>query len=154
SELMAANVPFKELVGKEVSLQLELEGRGSFVAGLLGGAAVGVGAGVREINGLVTAARFVQMEERRGLYEIVVEPWLTLATRSSDYRIFQNQDVGEIVQAVLADYPYPSVLRLTHRYPKREFQVQYGETDLVFIERLMQEWGLYYYFEHQGGAHR
>ncbi|MFG6449820.1 type VI secretion system tip protein VgrG, partial [Roseateles sp. BYS180W] len=42
SELMAANVPFKELVGKEVSLQLELEGRGSFVAGLLGGAAVGV----------------------------------------------------------------------------------------------------------------
>ena len=34
------------------------------------------------------------------------------------------------------------------------FQVQYGETDLAFCERLMNEWGMYYYFEHEPGIHR
>jgi len=40
------------------------------------------------------------------------------------------------------------------KYPGIEIVAfQYGESDLVFLERLMQEWGLYYHFEHEAGAH-
>jgi type VI secretion system secreted protein VgrG len=155
TEVMASNIAFKELVGKEISVRIELEGKGRFIPGIPGGLGQsGVGAGVREINGLVTAARFVRSENRRGVYEVVVEPWLALAERTSDHKIFQNMTVAEILKDVLSDYPFSSIVRLTHTYPKREFQVQYGETDLVFLERLMQEWGIYYYFEHANGVHR
>ena len=44
--------------------------------------------------------------------------------------------------------------RLTETYPKRNFQVQYGETDYNFLQRLMQEFGIYYFFEHSAGSHK
>jgi type VI secretion system secreted protein VgrG len=145
TEYVTANVPVKQLVGKEFGISIELDGKGF---------AVRRGAGTREINGLVTSARFVQHENRRGIYEIVLRPWLALATRTSDYRIFQNRTPLEIIEEVLADYNFPAEKRITHRYPKRVFQVQYGETDFEFITRLMQEFGVYYFFEHKEGAHR
>jgi type VI secretion system secreted protein VgrG len=144
---VTANVPVKQLIGKEFGLCIELDGKGF-------GVAARTGAGTREINGLVTSARFVQSENRRGIYEIVLRPWLVLATRTSDYRIFQNKTVLEILEEVLADYGFPTEKRITHRYPQRVFQVQYGETDFEFITRLMQEFGIYYFFEHRDGAHR
>jgi type VI secretion system secreted protein VgrG len=147
TEHVTANVPVKQLVGKEFGLCIELDGKGF-------GTAARTGAGTRQINGLVTRARFVQSENRRGLYEIVLRPWLILATRTSDYRIFQNQTPLEIIEEVLADYSFPTEKRVTHRYPKRVFQVQYGETDFEFITRLMQEFGIYYFFEHKDGAHK
>ncbi|MDP9990617.1 type VI secretion system secreted protein VgrG [Variovorax boronicumulans] len=145
TEYVTANVPVKQLVGKEFGVGIELDGKGF---------AVRMGAGTREINGLVTSARFVQHENRRGIYEITLRPWLVLATRTSDYRIFQNKTPLEIIEEVLADYNFPTERRVTHRYPKRVFQVQYGETDFEFITRLMQEFGIYYFFEHKEGAHR
>ncbi|WP_307648064.1 type VI secretion system Vgr family protein [Variovorax boronicumulans] len=145
TEYITANVPIKQLIGKEFSVCIELDGKGF---------AVRMGAGTREINGLVTSARFVQHESRRGIYEITLRPWLILATRTSDYRIFQNKTPLEIIEQVLADYNFPTERRVTHRYPKRVFQVQYGETDFEFITRLMQEFGIYYFFEHKEGAHR
>ncbi len=153
-ESLAANVDVKALVGKEACITIELEGRGSFVAGLPGGSPAGIGAGERQVNGLVTAARFLRLENRRAVYELLLEPWLTLAQRTSDHRIFQNKSVDQILREVLADYPYASEIRLFRQYPPREFQVQYGETDLAFLERLMQEWGLYYFFVHADGVHR
>ncbi len=142
---VTANLPIKNLVGKEISIVIELEGKG-FMAGL--------GAGTREINGLVTSGRFIRNENRRGIYEVTVEPWLVLATRTSDYKIFQNQTPLAIVQQVLADYSYLTETRVCQSYPERVFQVQYGETDFDFISRLMQEFGIYYYFEHRGGVHK
>ncbi len=147
TEYVTANVPVKQLIGKEFSLCIELDGKGF-------GIAARTGAGTREINGLVTSARFVQSENRRGLYEIVLRPWLILATRTSDYRIFQNKTPLEIIEEVLADYSFPMEKRVTHRYPQRVFQVQYGETDFEFITRLMQEFGIYYFFEHKDGVHK
>lgn len=154
SEAMAAGLDIQALVGSELGVRIELEGAGQFLPGQPGGSAFGVGAGERQINALVTAARFVRVQQRRALYALRLQPWLALAERRSDHRIFQHLNVEGILRQVLADYPYPSRLQLSQRYPARDYQVQYGETDLVFVERLMQEWGLYYYFEHEGGAHR
>jgi type VI secretion system secreted protein VgrG len=147
TDYVTANVPVKQLVGKEFGICIELDGTGF-------GLAARTGAGTREINGLVTSARFVQHENRRGIYEITLRPWLTLATHTSDYKIFQNKTALEIIEEVLADYTFPTEKRVTHRYPPRVFQVQYGETDFEFITRLMQEFGIYYFFEHKEGAHR
>ncbi|MDB5846443.1 MAG: type secretion system tip protein VgrG, partial [Rhodoferax sp.] len=144
TEVVTANINVKQLVGKEFNVIIELEGRG-FMAG--------IGAGTREINGLVTSARFVRAENRRGIYEILLEPWLVLATRTSDYKIFQNKTVVEIIQEVLADYTYPMELRLSNTYPPRVFQTQYGETDADLLFRLMQEWGISTFWEHKGGKH-
>jgi len=147
TEHVTANVAIKQLIGKEFSICIELDGKGF-------GISARTGAGTREINGLVTGARFVQHENRRGIYEVVLRPWLVLATYTSDYRIFQNKTALEIVEEVLADYSFPTEKRVTHRYPQRVFQVQYGETDFEFITRLMQEFGIYYFFEHKDGVHR
>jgi len=137
SEYVTANLPYKQMVGREAGVQIELD------AG-----------GLREINGLVTRARYLRSENRRSLYEVTLQPWLALAARTSDHRIFQDLDVIGITQQVLADYPYPMELRVSHTYPRRVFQVQYGETDLGFLSRLWQEWGLYYHWQHEGGKHR
>ncbi len=42
----------------------------------------------------------------------------------------------------------------SERNDPRKFQVQYGETDFNFMQRLMEEWGIYWFFEHSDGKHR
>ncbi|MFV0678191.1 type VI secretion system Vgr family protein [Variovorax sp. tm] len=142
NERQAANVNIKQLVGETLTAHIVLDGR------------PGAGDGKRHISGLVTRVRFLRLENRRALYEAVIEPWLTLATRTSDYRIFQNKTVLDILGEVLSDYDFAHELKATRSYPVREFQVQYGESDFDFVARLMHEWGLYYYFEHAEGSHK
>lgn len=141
NDRQAANLPIKQLVGEPFSLHIVLDGR------------PGSNGGVRHISGLVTRVRFLRLENRRALYEAVIEPWLTLATRSSDYRIFQNKTVLDIVREVLGEYKFPLEVRATNTYPPRDFQVQYGETDHDFVLRLMHEWGLYFFFAHTEDNH-
>ncbi|EBR8344079.1 type VI secretion system Vgr family protein, partial [Salmonella enterica] len=103
--------------------------------------------------GLVTAARVVGHEGRSVTYELRMEPWVKLLTHTSDYKAFQNKTVVDILDEVLAEYPYPVEKRLVESYPVRTWQVQYGETDFDFLQRLMQEWGIYWWFEHSEDSH-
>ncbi|EBO8069276.1 type VI secretion system tip protein VgrG, partial [Salmonella enterica] len=107
----------------------------------------------RHISGLVTAARVVGHEGRSVTYELRMEPWVKLLTHTSDYKAFQNKTVVDILDEVLAEYPYPVEKRLVESYPVRTWQVQYGETDFDFLQRLMQEWGIYWWFEHSEDSH-
>ncbi|EJM3851487.1 type VI secretion system tip protein VgrG, partial [Salmonella enterica] len=86
-------------------------------------------------------------------YELRMEPWVKLLTHTSDYKAFQNKTVVDILDEVLAEYPYPVEKRLVESYPVRTWQVQYGETDFDFLQRLMQEWGIYWWFEHSEDSH-
>ena len=133
----SSNLPLKSMVGKDLTVDFALEGGGK-----------------RYISGLVTAARVIGHQGRGVVYELVIEPWLELATRTSDYKIFQNKSVVDIIDEVLGEYPFEMEKRLTETYPKRNFQVQYGETDYNFLQRLMQEFGIYYFFEHSAGSHK
>lgn len=144
---LAANMDLKAFVGQECTVAIALEGKGS-------GAAGGIGAGVREISGIVTGARVVRPEGRSVLYALTLRPWLWLATRTTDYKIFQNKSVTDILDAVLGEYGFPVEKRLAGSYPPREYQVQYGESDFDFAQRLMQEWGIYWFFDHADGKHR
>ena len=128
---------------------------GSFAPGLHGGGgAANQGAGVREISGLITAARLIGEESRHALYEITLRPWLHLASLTTDCKVFQDKTPVEVIEAVLADYPFASTKRLIEDYPQRDYQVQYNESDFEFVSRLMQEWGINFHVEHSGGVHR
>ncbi|WP_201520644.1 phage late control D family protein, partial [Klebsiella oxytoca] len=88
-------------------------------------------------------------------YRYTLRPWLWLATRTSDYKAFQNRTVIDILDEVLADYNFSVDKRLdTSVYPKLIWEVQHGETDAHFIQRLTEQWGISYFFEHDGGHHR
>jgi type VI secretion system secreted protein VgrG len=150
-----SNFDLDAFVGLELTCYVELEGQGSFAAGLPGGGgAANQGAGVREISGLITAARFIGEESRHAIYEITLRPWLHLATLTTDCKVFQDKTPVEVIERVLSDYAFASDKRLIEDYPKRDYQVQYNESDFAFISRLMQEWGINYHFEHSGGVHR
>lgn len=81
-------------------------------------------------------------------YVLRVVPQLALLARSVDARIFQEMDVREIVAQVLQDHGVTrSEWRLVGSYPKREYCVQYQESALDFITRLLEQEGIYYFVE-------
>ncbi len=109
----------------------------------------------REFNGYVTRA---QRGERHGRFEafsIVMRPWLWFATRSKNSRVFQNKNVKDIVSEVLTSYSSDFSWRLLipSVYPVLEYCVQYDESDFDFVSRLLEEAGIYYFFEHTSTTH-
>jgi type VI secretion system secreted protein VgrG len=88
---------------------------------------------VREISGLNTAARFIGEESRHALYEFTLRPWLHIATLSADCKVFQDMTPVEVIELVLSDYAFAADKRLIETDPKRDYQVQYNETDFEFV---------------------
>ncbi|MFN3322424.1 MAG: type VI secretion system Vgr family protein [Bryobacteraceae bacterium] len=87
-------------------------------------------------------------------YRAEIAPWFWFLNLFSDSRIFQNKTVPEIVEQVFGDRGYSDyVLRLNGSYPQREYCVQYRETDFNFISRLLEEEGIFYFFEHTDQKH-
>ncbi|TDY24084.1 type VI secretion system secreted protein VgrG [Paraburkholderia sp. BL6665CI2N2] len=152
----AANLDLKAMVGKELTVTVQLDGMGTFHSGVAGAAgAANIGKGEREISGIVTAASLVAPLNRQYHYRLILKPWIVLAGQRTDYRIFQNRSVVEIIDEVLkGNYMYSYVKRLGGTYPRLVYQVQYGESDFSFIQRLMEEHGIYWFFEHSNGVHR
>jgi type VI secretion system secreted protein VgrG len=110
--------------------------------------------GYRYLDGCVT--RFAQggMVGRYYQYRMTVRPWLWFLTRTADCRIFQQKTVPQIIKDVFADHPMAVFEEsLTGKYAQRDYCVQYRETDFDFVSRLMEEEGMYYYFDHQDGRH-
>jgi type VI secretion system secreted protein VgrG len=114
----------------------------------------------RYINGIIT--RFAQGEsgtnEQTGhsyaSYNATLSPALWLLDRTSDCEIFQNSSVPDIVEKVLKDNKVNDYrMDIKESYPKWEYCVQYNESDLHFILRLLEEEGIYFYFEHEQSKH-
>ncbi|WP_027013769.1 type VI secretion system Vgr family protein [Comamonas composti] len=134
---IAAGYELDDWIGTEASLRMELEGGGT-----------------RYLSGLVREARFLHEDGRSAIYQITIVAWLHLCGLRSDCKVFQNQSVVQILDAVLAPYGFAMDKRLIESYPERDYQVQYNETDLAFVQRLCEEWGISYFFEHEEGLHR
>ena len=77
-----------------------------------------------------------------------VRHWLWMLTRTSDNRIFQDMTTPEIIKKVFSDHGFNDFdLKLREQHSKRDYCVQYRETDFDFLSRLMQEDGIYYYYD-------
>lgn len=109
----------------------------------------------RHFNGLVTRFAIGPAQGRHYGYQATLRPWLWILTRTSDCRIFQNKDVKQIVEQVFGDHAGIAnfQFKLTRSYRSRTYCVQYRESDYNFVARLLEEEGIYWYFEHSAGLH-
>ena len=109
----------------------------------------------RFFHGIVDAFRFDGLDdEGHWLYHLIVRPRLWLLSKTTDNRIFQEMTVKDIVSAVLdqhgcSDYEWD----LRRNPPSRDYCVQYGESDLDFIQRLLEHEGIFYFFRFGDGKH-
>ena len=106
------------------------------------------------LNGIV--GRFVQEETNLRLtrYFADIHPWLWLLTKTTDCRIFQNKTTPEIIESIFSDLGFTDFRNdLKSTYDKREYCVQYNETSFAFVSRLMEDEGIYYFFEHSSDKH-
>ena len=87
------------------------------------------------------------------VYETVLVPKVWLLSLKSDCRIFQTMSVVDIVSKILKDAEVDFQFRVTGTYPKRDYCVQYRESSLNFISRLLEEEGIFYFFEHTESKH-
>jgi len=106
----------------------------------------------RYFHGIVTQFAESGATEGAGFYDVAVmpRPWRLGVRRRS--RIFQNLSVPDIASQVLQDGGLSSgtdfKLSLFGTYEPRKYCVQYRESDLNFITRLLEDEGIYYWFEH------
>src|SRR5215211_3748587 len=108
----------------------------------------------RHFNGIAVEAQWTGVRQEHHVYRLVLRPWLWLCSRTSDCRFFQDKTAPEIIQEVWRDRGFNDFrANLNENYPKLEYCVQYRETDLAFVSRLMEQHGIYYFFEHTSDKH-
>jgi type VI secretion system secreted protein VgrG len=108
----------------------------------------------RLVHGLVR--RFVQLgqQEEVTAYRAEIVPWTWFLSLTRDCQVFQDKDVLEIVEDVFDTQGYSNYeIRCTRNYPRRDYCVQYRETHLNFVSRLLEEEGIFYFFEHTEDKH-
>jgi type VI secretion system secreted protein VgrG len=113
------------------------------------------GATLRSFSGLIFEAEFQDEIEAGYRYRLTLRPWLYALTRNLDSIIFQQKTTVEIIQAVFDKRGCQDVdfTKLHKTYQQREYCVQYHESDFAFVSRLMEQEGIYYFFDHSDGRH-
>lgn len=86
-------------------------------------------------------------------YRAEIAPHYWLATRTMQSRMFQQMSVPEILKQVFKDMGMKVDYQLDGTFEKREYCVQYQETDFHFTSRLMEEEGIFYFFKHAKDGH-
>ena len=139
-ELMSENdsISFDSIVGQKVAVHIQTVDS------------------ERGLSGYIS--RFSQggRDERFTYYQAEMVPWLWFLTRTSDCRIFQKMTAPDIIKKIFDDLGFQDyALRLYGSFRKRDYCVQYRETDFNFVSRLMEEEGICYFFEHdkEGSKH-
>lgn len=129
----------QQLLAQEVSVEIEqAQGPARYLSGIV--------TQFKRLGRFEASPRYYQ-------YELIIRPWLWLAKNASDYKIYQEKSVLEIFQEVFSAYPFAVEMRLTESYRRWNYCVQYDETDFGFLSRLMEQEGIYYWFEHSQGQH-
>lgn len=133
-----AHIELKSLIGKPALLEIELaEG------------------GARLIHGYVNDFASGGSDGGLAYYSATLVPWLWMLSRRFDSRIFQDQTVEQVLTQVFAGYgSLPSVqFNLTRPLKPHSYITQYRESDFNFVQRLLDQEGLFYYFEHSHEQH-
>ena len=135
-----AYLELKELVGQPVEIALLLPDGGE-----------------RLLTGLVTRAEHKGSDGGFAAYRLTIEPALATLAHRRNSRVFQDKTVPAIVATLLDEHiaSNPAIARsfqhqakLTKTYPVRSYTLQYRESDLAFIERLLAEEGISYTYRH------
>ncbi|HSC69463.1 MAG TPA: type VI secretion system tip protein TssI/VgrG [Cellvibrio sp.] len=109
----------------------------------------------RPLNGFVKSFAYTGLE-KRGLYGYKAElvPWLWFLDKRTNCRIFQNQTLQQIIEAVFGELGFSDFnFSLIETHLPFEYCVQYQESDFHFISRMLEQEGLFYFFEHKADKH-
>lgn len=102
------------------------------------------------VHGVITSFQRIMGTRDQVKYEIIIEPFLALLNKQfRTHRFFVNKSVPDIIELVLKEHGLKSweyAFTLKQNYPKREQINQYQESDFAFIERLLSEVGIFYFF--------
>jgi len=128
-----ASISFQDIVGQKVAITIQLpDGTPRYISGYV--------------------SRFTQGDTDDRFfthYRAQVVPWLWFLTRQADCRIFQNMTPVDIISQVLNLSSFKDFrTSLKSTYPTLDYCVQYRETSFNFVSRLMEEYGIFYYFDH------
>jgi type VI secretion system secreted protein VgrG len=128
---------FDAIVGKNVTVSLKL-----------------IDGSKRYLNGIVSHFYQGGCDSRFTFYRAQIVPWAWLLSLTTDCRIFQNMAAPDIIQKIFTDHGFQDYKNtLKKSYKPLEYCVQYRETDLNFVSRLMEEFGIFYFFQHESGKH-
>lgn len=104
--------------------------------------------GSRWINGIVASFEQCEGDEEFDMYRARIVPSMWQMTLSANCRVFQNKTVLDIVKAVLGEYGLSLSDQTSGTYKPLEYCTQYSESDFHFVSRLLEEAGIFYWFEH------
>jgi|GEM_PF-30698 len=105
---------------------------------------------LRTFHGVVCGFKRLSGSRDEARYEVTLQPRLGLLARGKQFRIYQHQSVPEIVESILRSRHgfegQDFYFKLARDYPRRQQVMQYDESDLAFIDRLLAEVGIWYRF--------
>ena len=126
----------KKLLGQPISIKVKVEPSGA-----------------RYFHGIVNEVEIGSETERFRHFRLVAVPTTWLLTLTKDFKVFEKKDVVDIVKEILSGAGIQHRFDTTGTYTKRDHCVQFRETNFEFISRLMEEEGIFYFFEHSNNKH-
>ncbi len=137
-------IAFESIIGKNVTVSLVLaNGQERLFNGIVSRFSQGRGGGGETGS-----------DPRFSHYAATMVPWLSLLQHTADVRIFQELNAPDIIEKVFREGGFNDFrIKLSGSYDKRDYCVQFRETHFNFVSRLMEEEGIYYYFQHERGRH-
>jgi len=106
----------------------------------------------RTITAVVAACTARALDNDRAKATLILKPIVWRQSLGRDCYASQDVDVQDVVDDVLADYTGKYRWALTRDYPKYPYRVQYREDDWTYVSRLLEEEGIYYWFDHDAAS--
>ncbi|MFC6337564.1 type VI secretion system tip protein VgrG [Pseudomonas sp. CCM 7891] len=133
-----SGVELKSMMGQHVVIEIELAGESP-----------------RYIAGYLTRFASIGSDGGMARYTATLNPWFSMLKNRFDTRVFQGNTVEEVITQVFALCTAFSLheFRLTRPQKRYTYITQYRESDFNFVQRLLEEEGMFYYFEHTADTH-
>lgn len=107
----------------------------------------------KEIHGIISQFEQFGHSKDHVFYKVVLVPRLWKSGLTFQNEVYQNIEIKDLIKEILekseltgSDYK----IDLKNKYPKNEFVVQYRETDFNFLNRRLEHYGIFYYFDQSG----
>lgn len=108
----------------------------------------------RYISGIVRSVK--QLPDSSGAlwrYELSVVPKLWFLNQTQDCRFYQQMTIPDIAQAIFSKFGVTCSTKLQNSYTARDYCVMFNESYLHFVQRILEDAGIFYFFTHTSDSH-
>ena len=134
---VAKTIKPKDIVGKRVCIGIQANDAGT----------------ERFIHGMVSSFEMLNGDQELNCYRATIVPTMWMLTLTQNTRCYQQKTVTDVIKDVLSAYSISPTISTSNTYSPLEYCVQYRESDFNFISRLMEQHGIFYYFQHTSDDH-